>query len=119
MSETMAAALPRVDTPLCCRVCGIVLHAERLRARAYVCDCGFPLAPPADAWIALLADPGSWHEHWGDLRPADFLGWERPSGYASALHAAEAGGLAESVRAGSARAGGHAIWLAVFDFRFI
>jgi acetyl-CoA carboxylase carboxyl transferase beta subunit len=112
---------PLPDVPLttsCCPECGIQLELDRLRGQAYVCECGHHLPMHADAWIAHLADAGSWDEHWGSLRPFDVLTWEEPKPYQQFLEQAQDEGLNEAVRTGTCRLGGVPIWLAVFDFRF-
>ena len=113
------AELPHVPLPLCCPACGVVLRVENLARQVYVCDCGrhFPIA--ADAWIALLADAGTWRERWADLRPRDLLGWSRPTPYRRLLEEAEARGLNEAVRTGTCTIGGRRTWLGIFDFRFV
>jgi len=118
-TEAAGGELPVLPVPHGCSTCGVVLDAERLRASLYVCDCGRHLPMHADAWIALLADSGSWHERWGHLQPRDVLGWLRPKPYPAALREARARALNEAVRTGDCRLGGHRVWLAVFDFRFI
>ncbi|TMF85057.1 MAG: acetyl-CoA carboxylase carboxyl transferase subunit beta [Chloroflexi bacterium] len=73
----------------------------------------------ADAWLALLADPGSWQERWSDIRPHDLLDWKRPKPYEDMIEAAREEGLNEAVRTGLARIGERPAWLGVFDFRFV
>src|SRR5437899_8608517 len=111
--------LPGEPLPPCCPGCGVILQAAALARQVYVCDCGrhFPLSAPA--WIALVADAGSWREHWADLRPRDVLGWSRPVPYRRLLADAEARNVNEAVRTGTCTLGGRPIWLAVFDFRFV
>jgi len=116
----LGGRLPRVALASSgCPGCGIVLGEESLAANAYVCECGrhFPLH--GEAWIRLIADEGSWQEHWSELRPADLLRWKRPRAYSITLDAAEAEGLNEAVRVGTCTLGGQPLWLAVFDFRFV
>src|SRR5262249_47349287 len=72
----------------------------------------------ADAWIAFLADAGSWDEHWADLRPIDVAAWAQPKPYHAILEEAGRRGLNEAVRAGTCRLAGRPTWLAAFDFRF-
>lgn len=111
--------LPVLELPECCPRCGAGACAELLRLRLYVCGCGHHFRLSADAWVALLADRGSWCERWTDLRPLDVLGWTSPTPYAEILRRAAAQGLNEAVRAGSCTLGGVPVWLAVFDFRFL
>jgi acetyl-CoA carboxylase carboxyl transferase subunit beta len=73
----------------------------------------------ADAWIALLADQGSWQERWADVRPHDLLEWKVPKPYQETIDQARQEGLNEAVRTGTAELGGRPVWLGVFDFRFV
>jgi len=57
--------LPDVPLPPACPGCGIALDLETMRKHNYVCgDCGHHFRLGADAWIALMADRGSWKERW-------------------------------------------------------
>src|SRR6266571_2921748 len=111
--------LPLIPLPTNCPGCGVALDVEALRATAYVCACGHHFRMGADAWIALLADPGSWQERWVDIRPHDLLDWKRPKAYEDLIDSAREEGLNESVRTGTATIGERPTWLAVFDFRFV
>jgi acetyl-CoA carboxylase carboxyl transferase subunit beta len=113
------AELPPLPVPDRCPGCGGAAFVELLRRRLYVCECGHHLSLSVEAWIALLADPGSWREHWAQLRPADVLGWTEPVAYRAILGRAAAAHLNESVVTGSCDLGGIAIKLAIFDFRFL
>jgi acetyl-CoA carboxylase carboxyl transferase beta subunit len=105
--------------PQACPSCGTVLDPEATRARLLVCACGHHFRMDADAWISLLADPGTWREHWTDLASHDHLGWREPRPYRSIIEEAAGRGLNEAVRAGRCRLGRHPIGLCVFDFRFL
>jgi acetyl-CoA carboxylase carboxyl transferase beta subunit len=111
--------LPLVKLPDSCPRCGAVLLAGTLRQRQYVCECLQHFRLPAEAWIALLADAGTWREHHSALRPADVLHWTAPVSYSEILLKAESKQLNESVRAGSCCLGGIPLWLAVFEFGFL
>lgn len=111
--------LPRVQLPPACASCGTVLDAEVLRRELYVCSCGNHLRMDADAWTALLADRGTWREHWSELRGHDYLCWQEPKPYASILEKGARTGLNESVRAGSCRLADQAVSICLFDFRFL
>jgi len=111
--------LPPIALTTNCPSCGVGLVPEALRERCYVCDCGHHFRMHADAWIALLADAGSWQERWADIRPHDLLEWKVPRAYQETLDQARAEGLNEAVRVGTATLAGLAVWLAVFDFRFV
>ncbi len=111
--------LPAVPLPERCPGCSAGVSADTLRRRLYVCECRHHFGLTADAWIALLADAGTWRERWTDLRPVDFLRWTSPTPYEHALEQARSSGLNEAVRVGSCSLHGIGIWLAVFDFRFL
>ena len=111
--------LPPIPLPTNCPGCGVGLDADILRKRTYVCDCGHHFRIGADAWIALIADRGSWKERWGDVRSHDLLNWKVPKPYQATIDQLAEEGLNEAVRTGTCTLGGRAIWLAVFDFRFV
>ena len=112
--------LPVLKHPHACPTCGVSLVTAELRARAYVCECGHHFRMHASAWIALLADAGSWEECWSATSPRDVLDWGAPaSPYREVLQRSREAGLNEALRTGAATLGGRALWLAVFDFRFI
>ena len=111
--------LPPIDLPTNCPGCGVGLDPSALADQCYVCDCGHHFRMHADAWIAMLADPDSWHERWTEIRPHDLLDWKVPKPYEATLDQAAADGLNEAVRAGTCEVGGVPIWLSAFDFRFV
>jgi acetyl-CoA carboxylase carboxyl transferase beta subunit len=111
--------LPPIALTSNCPGCGVGLVPEELRERCYVCRCGHHFRMHADAWLALLADEGSWTERWGDIRPHDLLQWKVPRPYQEVLDEAREEGLNESVRTGPATLDGRRIFLAIFDFRFV
>lgn len=111
--------LPDVQLPSNCPGCGVAMQLSELKARNYVCTCGHHFRVGADAWIALLADAGSWQERWGDVRSHDLLNWTVPKPYQAVVERLLADGFNEAVRTGTCTLGGHAVWLGVFDFRFV
>jgi acetyl-CoA carboxylase carboxyl transferase subunit beta len=111
--------LPPIALTTNCPSCGVGLVQEELREQAYVCDCGHHFRMHADAWIALLADEGTWEERWAEVRPHDLLEWKLPKPYQETIDQAREEGLNESVRTGTAALAGRPVWLAVFDFRFV
>ena len=111
--------LPPIALTTNCSSCGVGLVSEDLREQAYVCDCGHHFRMHADAWIALLADEGTWDERWAEVRPHDLLEWKLPKPYQETIDQAREEGLNESVRTGTASLAGRPVWLAVFDFRFV
>jgi acetyl-CoA carboxylase carboxyl transferase subunit beta len=113
------AKLPPIPLPTNCPGCGVSLDHEVLRRHAYVCACGHHFRLGADAWIALIADRGTWKERYGDVRSHDLLNWKVPKPYQVTLDQLRDEGLNEAVRTGTCALGGREIWLATFDFRFV
>lgn len=118
-SRPHPSKLPPIGLPTNCPGCGVGLEAGRLREQCYVCDCGHHFRMHADAWLALLADEGSWRERWTEIRPHDLLQWRVPKPYEDVIEQARAEGLNEAVRTGTAKIDGRDVWLGVFDFRFV
>ena len=115
----VGSRLPPIALTTNCPSCGVGLVPEELREQAYVCDCGHHFRMHADAWIALMADGGTWQERWADVRPHDLLEWKVPKPYQETIDQARQEGLNEAVRTGTADLAGRPVWLAVFDFRFV
>jgi acetyl-CoA carboxylase carboxyl transferase subunit beta len=113
------AKLPPIPLPTNCPGCGVSLDHEVLRRHAYVCECGHHFRLGADAWIALIADRGTWKERYGDVRSHDLLNWKVPKPYQATLDQLRDEGLNEAVRTGTCALSGRTIWLATFDFRFV
>ena len=111
--------LPAIPLPTNCPGCGVALDLETMRKHNYVCVCGHHFRLGADAWIALIADRGSWQERWGDLRSHDLLNWKVPKPYQEVVEQLLEDGLNEAVRTGTCTLAGRPIWLAAFDFRFV
>ncbi len=111
--------LPPIPLPTNCPGCGVGLDLDELRRHTYVCTCGHHFRLGADAWLALIADRGSWKERYGDVRSHDLLNWKVPKPYLETLEQLRDEGLNEAVRTGTCTLGGRSIWLAVFDFRFV
>ena len=112
--------LPAIPLPTNCPGCGVALDLETMRKHNYVCsECGHHFRLGADAWIALIADRGSWQERWGDLRSHDLLNWKVPKPYQEVVEQLLEDGLNEAVRTGTCTLAGRPIWLAAFDFRFV
>ena len=111
--------LPDIPLPSNCPGCGVGLDIKDLKKHNYVCECGHHFRLGADAWIALLADRGTWQERWGDVRSHDLLNWKVPKPYQAVIDQLMQEGLNEAVRTGRCTLGRRPIWLAVFDFRFV
>jgi acetyl-CoA carboxylase carboxyl transferase subunit beta len=112
--------LPDIDLPTNCPGCGVGLDVEELRAHNYVCThCAHHFRLGADAWVALIADQGSWRERWEDIRSHDLLNWKVPKPYQMVIDQLLKQGLNEAVRTGTCTLAERQIWLAAFDFRFV
>ena len=112
--------LPDIELPTNCPGCGVGLDVEQLRAHNYVCtQCAHHFRLGADAWVALIADGGSWQERWEDIRSHDLLNWKVPKPYQLVIDQLLEQGLNEAVRTGTCSVAGRPIWLAAFDFRFV
>lgn len=112
--------LPEILVPTNCPGCGIGLAVEDLRAHNYVCsNCGHHFRLSADVWIPLIADAGSWHERWSEIRSHDLLNWTVPKRYEEMVDQLLDEGLNEAVRTGTCALAGHPVWLATFDFGFV
>src|SRR5207244_2410414 len=118
-TAVLGGKLPPIALTTNCPSCGVGLVAEELREQAYVCDCGHHFRMHGDAWVALLADEGTWEERWAEVRPHDLLEWKLPKPYQETIDQAREEGLNEAVRTGTAALAGRPVWLGVFDFRFV
>src|SRR5258708_3051227 len=112
--------LPEIPLPTNCPGCGVGLDLETMRKHNYVCtQCGHHFRLGADAWIALIADRGTWKERWGDIRSHDLLNWKVPKPYQEVVEKLMEDGLNEALGTGTCTLAGRPIWLAAFDFRFV
>lgn len=105
-----------------CDGCGEILYRERLVQSLRVCpECGFHFRIPADQYIRLLLDEGSFVELDGGMRSADPLDFVDLKPYADRLLAAERKrpGRNEAVVTGKGDLEGHPVALGVMDFSFI
>jgi acetyl-CoA carboxylase carboxyl transferase subunit beta len=82
--------------------------------------CGYHFRLPVDERLALVVDRGSFRERDGTVTAADPLGFHDRLPYAERLAAARAAtGRREAVVTGTARIGGRAVGIGVFDFAFL
>ncbi len=104
-----------------CPGCSGTVFKKEVEERKMVCtQClyHFTLAPQER--IALLLDPGSFTEMWGDLRPVDALKFEGETSYRQKLDAAEKEtGQKDACVAGTGRLGGREVAFALTDSRFM
>ena len=101
-----------------CDACGHTDIKDRFLQGLNVCpSCGHHRRIPAQEYIDLLVDEGSWHELDAKLRSADPLKFEN---YKERLDlAVKKAGPLEGVRTGYARLDGMPFDLAVMDFAFM
>src|SRR5258708_34024953 len=112
--------LPEIPLPTNCPGCGVGLDLETMRKHNYVCtQCGHHFRLGADAWIALIADRGTWKERWGDIRSHDLLNWKVPKPYQEVVEKLMEDGLNEALRTGTCTLAARPIVLAAFAFRFV
>ena len=104
-----------------CEGCGEILYREKLAQNLNVCPhCGFHFRIPADEYLEVLLDPGSFEEHDAHLRSADPLGFKDLKAYADRIEAAEKKvGRNDAVVSGTGTLDGMDVAIAVMDFRFI
>ena len=104
-----------------CQGCGEILYAEKLAQNSQVCpSCGYHFRLPAERYVEILLDEGSFEEIDEDLHSKDPLGFKDLKPYKARLTAAEAKvGRRSAVLAGTGTLEGIGVALAVMDFRFI
>jgi acetyl-CoA carboxylase carboxyl transferase alpha subunit/acetyl-CoA carboxylase carboxyl transferase beta subunit len=110
---------PRVTAG--CPSCGLEHPVEALEQGRYICaGCGRYLAMPSPARIAMLADPGTFHEVDRNLISIDPLHFMDRKPYRERLvEARRQTGLREAVTTGFCRIDGQRVVLVVFDFEFL
>jgi len=103
-----------------CAGCGEILYRERLAQNLDVCPhCDFHIRIPAEAYLEILLDEGTFSELDGHLRAADPLGFRDLKAYPDRIEAAEAKGRREAVVTGTGLLDGLEVVLAVMDFAYI
>ncbi len=104
-----------------CSECGSTIYNKELVANNLVCpNCNFHHTVGARQRIEMTVDPGSFIEHFTDLRPEDRLGFVDKIPYAEKIEKAQAKtGNADACLAGLANIDGYQVSLAVLDFSFM
>jgi len=104
-----------------CPSCNEILYAEKLAQNLSVCpSCGHHFRIPAERYVDILLDPGTFRESDGHLRSADPLGFVDLKPYPERIAAAEKEvPTGEAVLTGAGLMQGMPVALAVMDFRFI
>ena len=104
-----------------CEGCGEILYAEKLGQNFQVCpSCGHHFRLPAERYVEILLDEGSFEEIDEGLHSEDPLRFQDLKPYKARLTAAEGKiGRRSAVLAGTGTLEGVGVTLAVMDFRFI
>lgn len=108
-------------SPLVCPRCQTPRNDDEVFRRYGVCgECGYHFTLPADEWIRLLVDAGTFEEFHRHLVSVDPLVFSDRLPYRKRiLQAREETGLREAVITGVGQIRGHEVVLAVLDFRFL
>ena len=101
-----------------CDACGHIDIREKFEKALSVCpECGRHRRIPAEDYIQLLTDPGTWRELYAGLRSVDPLHFEN---YPERLKSARGkGGEADAVYTGTGKLDGLPFNLAVMNFAFM
>ena len=104
-----------------CEGCGEILYAEKLAKNFQVCPtCGHHFRLPAERYVEILLDEGSFEEIDEGLHSEDPLRFQDLKPYKARLTVAEGKiGRRSAVLAGTGTLEGVGVTLAVMDFRFI
>ena len=104
-----------------CEGCGEILYAEKLAQNFQVCpNCGHHFRLPAERYVEILLDEGSFEEIDEGLHSEDPLRFQDLKPYKARLTVAEGKiGRRSAVLAGTGTLEGVGVTLAVMDFRFI
>lgn len=104
-----------------CEACGDAVKKEDFARNLEVCPaCGAHFHLPAEAWIDLLADEGSWAGLDTELVATDPLSFVDSKSYPERVDAARAAtGVNDAILGGAARIEGRPVQLGVFVFRFM
>ncbi len=104
-----------------CENCGQTLKAEQFSENYEVCPaCGFHHRLSAEAWLALLLDPGSWREHDRGLSPGDPLEFKDSKKYTERIKSStKRSGVNEALTTGTGAIEGRSVQMGVFLFRFM
>ena len=106
---------------LTCPKCDTSLEPARLAAALRVCyRCGYHFRLRASERIAMLVEPGSFHEEDHSIAARDRLGFKDSQPYSTRIEQSKATtAVNEAVTWGEAALAGHAIVIVCFDFAFM
>jgi acetyl-CoA carboxylase carboxyl transferase subunit beta len=104
-----------------CEACGEIIHKTELEKNLFTCvKCGAHFRVGSREYIALLLDPGTFHEEDRRMRSADPLKFVDTKRYRDrALEAMKKTGLQDAVRWGTGTIEKRPVVVAAMDFSFI
>ncbi len=104
-----------------CDECGEMRLSEEFVRNLEICPaCGYHYRLPAEAWLALVTDEGSFSEIDLDLVAGDPLEFRDQKRYRDRSKATRAAtGVSEAIRTGHALVEGQAVGMGAFVFRFM
>ncbi len=104
-----------------CDACGDAAKKEEFERNLEVCPvCGCHFHLPAERWIELLADAGTWAPRDTELTAGDPLSFVDTKAYQERIEIAQRDtGVNDAILAGEAKIDGRPVQLGVFVFRFM
>ncbi len=104
-----------------CAGCGEILYRKEVERNAWTClACGHHFRITSEEYIALLVDPGSFEELWGDVTSVDALSFVDSKPYPDRIREARAKtGHADAIQTGRARIESIPIALGAMNFAFL
>ena len=104
-----------------CPSCTKMIYSKDLEQNMSLCpECGFHNTISARKRVEITADPGTFVEHFSDLKPSDRLGFVDNIPYAEKIiKAQEKTGNADALLAGECSISGQPAVVAVLDFTFM
>jgi acetyl-CoA carboxylase carboxyl transferase subunit beta len=104
-----------------CPSCTKMIYSKDLEQNMSICpECGFHNTVSARKRVEITADPGTFVEHFSDLKPSDRLGFVDNIPYSEKIvKAQEKTGNADALLAGECSIDGHPAVVAVLDFTFM
>lgn len=104
-----------------CDSCGEIVFKKELEKLQLVCPkCSFHFAMPAEDYIDMLADKGTWIERDGNLRPQDPLGFKDSKKYSDrVVSSIKSTGKNDAITIGSCEVNHFPVELGIMEFSFM
>lgn len=104
-----------------CENCGEIVFKKELEKLQLVCPkCSFHFAMPAESYIDMLADEGTWKEYDHSLRPLDPLSFKDSKKYSErVVSSIKSTGKNDAITTGSCLVGGYGAELGIMEFSFM